>query len=56
MENRDRTRDQGGRQPGSDNDGDNTPSDPRRTREQEHDDNNRGNPNKPRPDQSPRTA
>jgi hypothetical protein len=60
MENRDRTRDQGGRQPGtgSGEEGGDRSSDPRRTREQEQNDNNDGrrNPNQPRPDQTPRTA
>ena len=61
MENRDRTRNQGGRQPGTGTDDEGTdrsPSDPRRTREQEQNDydNGRSSPNRPRPDQSPRTA
>lgn len=62
MSNEDRTRDQGGRQPGTEtelDEGDNRP-DPRRTREQEDErENGRNNPRTPntqRPDQTPKTA
>lgn len=60
MENRDRTRDQGGRQPGTGTDdegNDRSGTDPRRTREQEQDDDTGvRSPDRNRPDQSPRTA
>ncbi len=56
MENRDRMRDQGGRQPGTGTEGDENGTDPRRTREQEEKDEAGRKNNPQRPGQAPRTA